>query len=177
MPGWAWILIVSVVVLVAIVGVWLFFNLRKLAQWKAEILEDGDLVVAWIVDVQPAEGLMWPIVLVLVSPDPDIPDDDMRALVAKVKKVRKRKPKDRDGAKVYQLTKKQIDAPGRNQLPEDFCNGLEIHSSFMDIGLDEEANLPKGGLDNEAFLVKLMWDNHPTIMVVPPRKKRNRSDD
>ena len=172
MPGWVWLLIGLVFLLGVSFVVWLVLAGHKVKRWRAEVLERGELTTAWVVDVQPPEGLMWPIALILLCPDPDVPDDDMRDLVRRVRAARKRKPKDADGAEVARLTKRQLDALGRNRLPDGFTGGREVYSFFYDVSKDNEENLPAGGLDVESFPVKLLWDERLTTLVVPPPRKQ-----
>src|SRR5690606_33884130 len=129
---------------------------------KAEIHERGEVTTAWVVDVQPAKGLMWPIALLLICPDRDVPDEVIRDLVKRVRATRKRKPKDPDGVEVARLTRNQTSAPpGRNLLPDGFTGGREVYSFFYDVTQNDAVNLPEDGLDAESFRVKVMWDEHP----------------
>ncbi|MBN9524139.1 hypothetical protein J0H58_37460 [bacterium] len=177
MPVWLWI-VVGIVVLLGVAVVAFFVWASKTSgRVRADILERGEDTTAWIVDVEPPEGLMWAIALVLVSPDPDVPADTMRALARRVRAVRakKRKPADRDEATVARLTKKQLDALGRERLPDGFTGGWEVYSAFMDLGPLDEENLPEDALDGESYPVRLIWDEYPTMMVVPPPKRRKKS--
>jgi len=175
MPVWVWILIGVVFVGGGVVVVWFIRASKDLSRWQAEVLERGEVTAAWIVDVQPKEGLMWPIVLILLCPDPDVPDETMRDIVRRTRAVRKRKPKDPDAAYVARVTGSQSFNPGRTRLPDNFTHGYEVYSCFFDVYPEHEENLPKGSLEGESFSIKLLWDEHETILVVPPkRKSRNR---
>jgi len=171
MPGWAWLLIGVALLGGGALVVWLIVAGKEFVRWRAEVLERGEITTAWIVDVQPKEGLMWPIILVLLCPDPDVPDETMRDIVRRTKAARSRKPKDPDAAHVARVTRNQSFHPGRERLPDGFTHGYEVYSFFYDLHLDDEENLPKGGLENESIPVKLLWDKHETILVVPPKRK------
>ncbi len=182
MPVWAWVLVGLFGALLMLVVVFFVWAMRWTNRVTADILDRGDDAAAWVVDVQPAEGLIGPTALVLVSPELDIPDDAMRQLVARLQELRtrRRKPATRDEREAVRLTAKEIDTPGRQRLPDGFTDGREVYSTFMTLGPDETDNLPKGALDDEWFPVRVIWDEYPTMMAVPPRrrkKKARRNDD
>lgn len=180
MPGWAWLLIG--LALVACVAVGLFVVFLLYAEKKVQVLQDeleefGVRTTAWIIGVEPAEGLMWPIAHVLLCPDPDVPDGVMRDLARRVEAVRFRKPKDPLLAEVARLTRSQYATknPGRQRLPDEFTGGHEVYAQYFHIddghNLD---NLPEGALDGETFDVLVIWDHWTGMLLIPRRKKPGR---
>ena len=180
MPGWAWLLIGLTLVACVAVGllvVFFVYATKKARGWRREIEEGGERTTAWIIGVQPAEGLMWPIAHILLCPDPDVPDDVMRDLARRVEAVRFRKPKDPVLAEVARLTRSEhaTKTPGRQRLPDEFTGGHEVYAQYFDVGVsDDEANLPEGALDGESFDVLVIWDHETQTLVVPPRKQPGR---
>lgn len=184
MPGWVWLLLGLALVACVAVGLFVVFLLhasKKVQGWRREVEEFGERTTAWIIGVQPAEGLMWPIAHILLCPDPDVPDDVMRNLARRVEAVRFRKPKDPVLAEVARLTRSAhaTKTPGRQRLPDEFTGGYEVYAQYFDAGgSDDEANLPEGALDGESFDVLVIWDHWTDTLIIPPRKKpaRRRRD-
>ncbi len=179
MPGWIW-LVVGLVLLVVFLIVLSYWAVVTTDGWRKEVLEDGERTNAWIVDYEPGEDLRSPIVLVLLCPDPDIPDDVMREMVKKVDNARTRKVKNPVAAEVARMTLSHTSALGRQRLPKTFTEGHEIYAFFYEVFSDNAANLPEDWLDRDFISVILMWDKHETTLVVPPRRKtrkRKRWDD
>ena len=176
MPGWIWL----VVGLVLLAGVFSYWAVVTTDGWRKEVLEDGERTNAWIVDYEPGEDLRSPIVLVLLCPDPDIPDDVMREMVKKVDNARTRKVKNPVAAEVARMTLSHESTSSRQRLPKKFTEGHEIYSFFYQVFSDDVVNLPEDWLDSDYISVFLMWDKRLTTLVVPPRRKtrkRKRWDD
>ncbi len=178
MPSCIWIVIglILLVVFLVVLSKWIVDTSDG---WRNEVLEDGERTTAWIVDYEPGEDLRSPIILVLLCPDPDIPDDFMRKMVKKIDKARTSKAKDSVTAEIARMTHSHEDLCGRQRLPEKFTEGHEIFSFFYRVESDDAVNLPEDWLDEDFISVILMWDKHETTLVVPPRRKsrkRKRSD-
>lgn len=184
MPGWVWLLLglaaLGTCVAVGLLVVWVT-RMSKLVQgWEEEIEEFGERTNAWIIDVEPGEGLMWPIAHVLLCPDPGVPDEVMRDLARRVEAVRFRKPKDPVLAEVARLTRSAhaTKTPGRQRLPDEFTGGHEVYAQYfhIDAGHNED-NLPEGALDYESFDVLVIWDHKTDMLLIPRKKPRRRRRD
>ena len=178
MPGWIWIVIglVLFVVFLIVLSHWI---VETTDGWRQEVRENGERTTAWIVDYEPGEGFSSPIILVLLCPDRDIPDDFMRGMVKKVENARARKTRDSVSAEVARMTLSHESACGRQRLPEKFTEGHEICAYFYQVFSDDAVNLPKDWLEEDFISVILMWGKRETTLVVPQRRKtrkRKRSD-
>ena len=120
----------------------------------------------------PAEGLMWPIAVVLIAKDQSVSDDVMRDMVAKVRAARRSKNKTADESKVAKLTGKGSDNLGRPKLPKSFTGGLIIHSFFMDVGIIDSENLSTDWEDGEFIPLRIMWEEYESVAVVPQQKQK-----
>lgn len=173
MPGWIW-LVIGLVLLVVFLVVLSYWIVETSDGWRREVLEDGERTNAWIVDYEPGEDLRSPIILVLLCPDPDIPDDFMRQMVKKVDNARTRKAKDSVTAEVARMTLSHESTSSRQRLPKKFTEGHEVYSFFYHVFSDDAMNLPEDWLNSDFISVILMWDKHETTLVVPPRRKRRK---
>lgn len=173
MPSCIWLVLglVLLIVFLVVLSKWIVDTSDG---WRKEVLEDGERTTAWIVDYEPGEDLGSPIILVLLCPDPDIPDDFMRKMVKKVDNARTRKAKDSVAAEVARLTLSHVEACGRQRLPGKFTEGHEIYAFFYRVASDDAVNLPEDWIDEDFISVFLMWDKHKTTLVVPPRRKHRK---
>ena len=183
MPGWAWLLLGLALVACVAVGLfvaWLMHASKEVDALRDELEESGVRTTAWIIGVEPAEGLMWPIAHVLLCPDPGVPDEVMRDLARRVEAVRFRKPKDPVLAEVARLTRSAhaTKTPGRQRLPDEFTGGHEVYAQYfhIDAGHNED-NLPEGALDYESFDVLVIWDHKTDMLLIPRKKPRRRRRD
>jgi hypothetical protein len=71
-----------IVVLLVVFFTYSFYWMTSVSK---RIHEEGVDVKGWIVRVIPAEGLMWPIAVVLIAKDQSVSDEVMRDMVAKVR--------------------------------------------------------------------------------------------
>lgn len=158
-------------VIIVLLVVFFTYSFYWMSSVSKKIHEEGVDVKGWIVRVIPAEGLMWPIAVVLIANDQSVSDEAMRDMVAKVRAARKSKNKTPDESKVAKLTGKGSDNLGRPKLPKSFTDGHIIHSFFMDVGINESENLSADWEDGEFIPLRIMWEEHETVAVVPQQKQ------
>jgi hypothetical protein len=177
MPAWAWVLVGLFGFLLVLALAWVVRILilaRGGYKMRADVLDRGEDVAAWVVDVHTDRQLGGTTVLVLLSPDPGVPDDVMRGLAARLQdlRTRRRKPADHDERRAVRQARSGDENPLRTRLPDGFTGGWEVYSHFMYLMVEDEENLPKGTLEGEWFPARVIWDEYEQYTAVPPRRKK-----
>ncbi|QEL19632.1 hypothetical protein [Limnoglobus roseus] len=168
------LIVVGAIVLFLIVS-------RTDARWRrtsqAEIDDDGERARAWIVKVTHHRKRV-ETALILYSPE-DVPSSTMRELVNCVHRLTTHKPRGFAEARVADYVRDHMPSFGgiRLKIPRELTDDAEVYALWWFLTPVDKKRLDDEDFDDDWVSIRVMWDEHPGIVVAEPRRSRRSRDD
>lgn len=172
------IVIVSLVIVLAIIGVIVTIKLNKR---RDRVLNEGELTHGWLVQANNAlfeKGDTDLPALIIISPDPDTNDDEefMCELADDIMDLKGTDPDDAetDGeAKIVELMADETYIEGkRDKLPKSFTDGKKVYLVHIYVFRDHLPGKRLGG--SRRVPCAIIWDEDDSLVCTRPRNKKDR---